>query len=141
MTSISSTNNLALPTEDGTTRSTSNAGGNGRNSGNGGNRRSRNNNRNRSNNNIDQVQLSNPVTYESDISEVGCVLGLKYEKFNNKSSSYEIFLEKVANYVVSNLKNCGNVRPLFTKMIDPTDIFNNKRIPNPFSEKDSLVPL
>ena len=140
MTSTPSTNTPSPPTEAGTTRSTSKVG-RGGNSGISRNRRNRNNNKNQPNKTINQVQLSKSVTYEGHILEVGCFLSLRYEKFNNKSSLYEVFLEKVANYVVSNLKNGGDTRPLFTKMIDPTAIFNDKRRPNFLSTKYYLVSL
>ena len=107
---------------------------------NNGNRRNRGNNRNRSNNNA-QIQLSNPVTYEGDIPEVNCVLGLKHEKFNKKAPSYEVFLEKIGNYAVSNLKNGGDVRSLMTKMVDPIAIFNKKRRPTELSAGDAAKPM
>ena len=101
-----------------------------------GNRRNRGNIRNLSSNST-QIQLSNTVTYEGDIPEVNCVLGLKHEKISKKAPSYEVFLEKIGNYAVSNLKNGGDVRSLMTKMVDPTAIFNKKRRPTELSAEDA----
>ena len=44
------------------------------------------------------------------------MLGLKYEKFKKKAASFEIFLEIVSIYVISNLKDGGDTKFIFRKM-------------------------
>jgi len=99
---------------------------------NGGNNRRRNNNNN-SRREQSTIQLTNPKNYEGSISEVGAILALKHEKLDKKVQ-YQVFTEKVANYIYSNVKNGGDLIPLFSSLRDPMDHFNSKRKPKKLTE-------
>ena len=104
---------------------------------------SNNNNetRRRSNNNNSSrrqpqntIQLTNPKNYEGSIAEVGAILALKHEKLDKKAQ-YQVFVEKIANYVYSNIKNGGYLIPLFSNLEDLMKKFNMKRKPTKLTEK------
>ena len=59
-----------------------------------------------------QVQLSNPTNYEGETPEIGCVIGMKYKKFDRKVP-FETFLENMNNYAITNLKDGATLQPLF----------------------------
>ena len=61
------------------------------------------------------VQLTNHITWEGDNSEVNGVVGMKIEKFHLKVP-FETFKDKVMNYVISNYKNGGDMKPIFKKL-------------------------
>ena len=88
-------------------------------SGNTGARRSNNRQTNQS------FPLSNPVTFEGDIKEIGAVIGLQIDKFHKKVP-FDIFIEKVMNYVITNFKNGGDLKPLFRKLTNPKEAFEKK---------------
>ena len=73
--------------------------------------RSRNDGQRRTNN---QVQLTNPKNYEGSIPEVGGIIALKHEKFD-KNLQFQVFMDKVSNYALSNFKDGGDLTPLFKK--------------------------
>ena len=75
------------------------------------------------------TQHTDPSSFEGNISEIGAVLGLKYEIFKRRAPSFETFLEKVSVYVISNLKDGGDTKSIFRKMEDPTPIFRAKHKP------------
>ena len=86
------------------------------------------------------IQLTNPKNYEGSIAEVGAILALKHEKLDKKAQ-YQVFVEKIANYVYSNIKNGGDLIPLFSNLEDPMNKFNTKRKPTKLTEEqlsDSL---
>ena len=87
------------------------------------------------------MTLTNPITYEGDIPEIGCALGAKFEKFNKKSPSYEVFLDKVSNYVVSNLKYSGDVVSIFRDKKDPMPVFTTKIKLTPLSDADAKIKM
>ena len=100
-------------------------------------RRRNNNTNNRSNNNN---ILSNPKNYEGSIPDVCAILALKHESLDKKVQ-YQVFVDKVGNYIYSNVKNGGDLIPLFKDIIDPRTEFDNKRKPVKLTEdqlKDSL---
>ena len=77
-----------------------------------------NNNRNsrrRINNNINSVQLTNNITLEGGNSELNGVVGIKINKFHHKVP-FETFKDKIINYVISNYKNGGEMKPIFKKL-------------------------
>lgn len=102
-----------------------NAHGNNRSGGRGsGGRRGQDNNGGRGNSNRDgfanrnnnQVQSTNPITFEGDNADVGAVLGLQIEKFHNKTT-FTIFKGKIYNYIISNFKDGHDIQPLFKAVI------------------------
>ena len=83
----------------------------------------------RQNNPSNAVQLSNPKNYEGNIPEVGAILALKFEKFDKKVP-FQLFVEKVSTYTYSNLKNGGDMLPLFKHLKDPLISYDSKRKPS-----------
>ena len=71
---------------------------------------------------------SNPTSYVGENEAVGVILALRSERFDKKVSFQE-FTDKVANYVVTNFKDGGDIQPLFTDLIDPTSEFQAKNKP------------
>ena len=96
-----------------------------------GRRRNNNNNRRQDQN---QVQLSNKKNYEGNIPEVGSILAFKYEKLDKKAQ-FQIFIEKVLNYAISNFKDGGDIAPLLQDLIDPLPEFERKRKPKSLSDE------
>ena len=52
--------------------------------------------------------LSNPTSYSDENESIGVILALRAERFNKKVSFQE-FVDKVSNYVVSNFKDGGDI--------------------------------
>ena len=50
-------------------------------------------------------------------------------EYFDKNVSFQEFTDKVANYVVSNFKDGGDIQPLFVDLIDPTRGFQTKNKP------------
>ena len=73
---------------------------------------SQSNRNRRRNNQPNQVQLTNPITFEGDTPEIGCVIGMRHEKFNKKVP-FETFLDNMNNYAISTLKDGASLQPLF----------------------------
>ena len=86
------------------------------------------NNRRGLNNNRNSVQLTNHITWEGDNSEVNGVVGMKIEKFHLKVP-FETFKDKIMNYVISNYKNGGDMKPIFKKLEDPIKVMESKHKP------------
>ena len=72
------------------------------------------------------ITHTNPNTFEGANSDIGAVLGLRHEKFKHKDPSYENFLEKISTYVISTSKDGGDLKPLFRRMVDPTENLRKK---------------
>ena len=72
--------------------------------------------------------LSNPTSYGGENESIGVILALRAERFDKKVSFQE-FIDKVSNYVVSNFKDGGDIQPLFVDLIDPTKEFQTKNKP------------
>ena len=68
---------------------------------------------------------SNPTSYVGKNESVGIILALRLEHFDKKVSFQE-FTDKVANHVVANFKDGGDIQPLFMDLIDPTREFQVK---------------
>ena len=60
----------------------------------------------------------NHIAWEGDNSEVNGVVGMKIETFH-LNFPFETFKDKVMNYVISNYKNVGDMKPIFKKLEDP----------------------
>ena len=88
------------------------------------------NNRRRVNNNGYSVQLTNNITWEGDNSEINGVVGMKIETFQQKFP-FETFKDKIINYVISNYKNGGDMKPIFKKLEDPINAMTTKHKPKP----------
>ena len=84
------------------------------------------------------VQTTNN-TFEGIIPKVGVVIGLSHEKLTKKDMSFEVFLDKVPNYVISNLKDGGDAKPLFRKMENSEEVFKNKKRPEDLTNSDDIV--
>ena len=85
---------------------------------------SRNNRRNAGG----QTTSSNPITYEGECEKVGCILALKVEKFHKKVS-YEIFIEKICNYVVKKYTDGADIKILLTHQKDPIVEYEQHNMP------------
>ena len=95
----------------------------------GGNKQNLNhNNRRGLNNNRNSVQLTNHITWEGDNSEVNSVVGMKIENFHLEVP-FETFEDKIMNYVISNYKNRGDMKPIFKKLEDPIKAMESKHNP------------
>ena len=70
----------------------------------------------------------NNQTYTGECEDLGYILALRSEKFD-KNVSFQIFMEKLATYVVSHLKDGGDIQAIFTEMKDPTKSFNELHKP------------
>ena len=69
------------------------------------------------------------TSYVGENETIGVILGRRYESFDKKVSFKE-FTDKVANYVVSNFKDGGDIQPLFVDLIDHTGEFQTKISPS-----------
>jgi hypothetical protein len=79
--------------------------------------------------------------------EIDAVLGLKSERLN-KGTSFEIFQEKLVNYVLKNLPKAEDVIILVSALqdplsptADPSDSFESKYCPAEPDETDQKIPL
>ena len=72
--------------------------------------------------------MSNPTSYSGENDSIGVILALRAEHFDKKVSFQE-FVDKVSNYVVSNFKDGRDIQPLFVDLVDPTKEFQNKNKP------------
>ena len=103
-TTASGSNTLATPTNDGAGQNEDQSGTQ--------RRRTRNNNNNNSNtsnnSNRNTIQLTNPKSFQGAISDIGSILALRHEKLDHKKQ-FQVFMEKVGTYVLSNLKDGGDV--------------------------------
>ena len=112
--SESSTNQLAEPQGDGQ-QSSSSTRTQGRQSG--GNRRHQT-----------RPMSINNQTYTGECEDLGYILALRSEKFD-KEVPFQVFMEKLATYVVSHLKDGGDIQVIFTDMKVPTKSFNELHKP------------
>ena len=81
----------------------------------------------------------NNQTYAGESEDLGYILALRSERFDKKVP-FQIFMERLATYVVSNLKDGGDIQIIFTELKDPTKSFNelHKPIKPETSEGDEL---
>ena len=77
------------------------------------------NNQRRNENRFSQMQFgSNERSWEGAKPEIGVVLGLKCEKLTHKVT-FDVFIEKVVTYVLSEFKNAKDILPALRIMINP----------------------
>ena len=132
-----STNNNNSGSNNNGSNNNSNSGRRNNNNNNNDDNRSRNDGQRRTNN---QVQLTNPKNYEGSIPEVGGIIALKYEKFDKKLQ-FQVFMDKVSNYTLSNFKDGGDLTPLFKKQKNSTKSFDKKIISSPLTEEQKKDDL
>ena len=83
---------------------------------------------------------SNPTSYVGENKSVSIILALRLEQFDKKVSFQE-FSDKVANHVVTNFKDGGDIQPLFVDLIDPTREIQVKNKPiKPETNEDEENP-
>ena len=76
-----------------------------------------------------QRQISNnPTSYTGQCEEIGAILALRSERFDKKVQ-FQVFMEKMDTYVISNLKDGGDIQCVFTDMKDPTNAFQDANKP------------
>ena len=51
---------------------------------------------------------NNPTNYSGQCEDIGCLLALRSEQFDKKVQ-FQVFMEKMANHVISNLKDGGDI--------------------------------
>ena len=71
---------------------------------------------------------NNPTSYTGQCEEIGVILALRSERFDKKVQ-FQVFMEKMDTYVISNLKDGGDIQCIFTDMKDPTDVFQEANKP------------
>ena len=65
---------------------------------------------------------NNPTNYSGQCEDIGCLLALRSERFDKKVQ-FQVFMEKMGNYVISNLKDGGDIQCVFHELKDPTEKF------------------
>ena len=71
---------------------------------------------------------TNYQSYQGECEDIGYILGLQSERFDKKVQ-FQVFLEKLGTYIVSNLKDGGYIQPLYSTLSDPNDNFATKHKP------------
>ena len=98
---------------------------------------SENKNNNRNNNiSITNMYMINTqlVSFESGTPEIGSMGGLKSDRVK-LIVSFKLFLEKLSNYIIKNLKFSRDVVRIFKSMKDPQKYFETNNMPKDLSEK------
>ena len=75
-----------------------------------------------------RVITTNNQSYKGKCEDIGYILALRSEKFDRKVQ-FQVFLEKLGTYVVSKLKDGGDIQPLYSNLVDPNDNFTTKYKP------------
>ena len=82
---------------------------------------------------------SNSVSYKGQCEEIGVLLALRLEKFD-KMVQFQVFIEKFDTYVISNLKDGGDIQCMYKEFKDPTEDFQSINKPvKPDSSTDPTV--
>ena len=79
---------------------------------------------------------SNSFSYKGQCEEIGVLLALRSEKFDKKVR-FQVFIENSSTYVISNLKDGGDIQCMYKDFKDPTANFQsmNKSIkPDPSTD-------
>ena len=71
------------------------------------------------------INPSNPTTFEGSCSALGRVLGMRVERFQRKLPFHQ-FTEKVYFYIVAEYKDGSDLYPLFKHFEDPMDALANE---------------
>ena len=80
----------------------------------------------------------NYITQEKCNSEVNGAFGMKIEKFHLKVP-FEIFKDKVMNYIISNYKNGGDMKSIFKKLEDPIKTMEDKHKPKKLNDSTDQI--
>ena len=75
-----------------------------------------------------RVITTNNQSYKGECEDIGHILALRSEKFDKKVH-FQVFLEKLGMYIVSNLKDGDDIQPLYANLVDPNDNFTAKYKP------------
>ena len=75
---------------------------------------------NRQRGGTNNVNPSNPTTFEGSCNALGCVLDMIVERFQRKLPFHQ-FTEKVYFYIVAEYKDGSDLYPLFKHFKDPMD--------------------
>ena len=75
-----------------------------------------------------RVITSNPTSYAGQCEDIGVILALRSERFDKKVQ-FQVFMEKMDTYVISNFKDGGDIQSVFTELKDPTDVFQASNKP------------
>ena len=66
-------------------------------------------------------------------------MGLWSERFDKKVQ-FQVFLEKLGTYIVSNLKDGGDIQPLYSNLSDPNGDFARKhKLVKPGPAADGVI--
>ena len=71
---------------------------------------------------------SNSFSYKGQCEEIGVLLALRSEKFEKKVQ-FKVFIEKFSTYVISNLKDGGDIQCMYKDFKDPTSDFQTMNKP------------
>jgi len=71
---------------------------------------------------------TNSTSYQGQCEDIGCIIALGSERYDKKVQ-YQVFIEKMNNYVISNLKDGGDMQCVYTNLRDPTDEFQQLHKP------------
>ena len=71
---------------------------------------------------------SNSFLYKGQCEEIGVLLALRSEKFKKKVQ-FQVFIEKFSTYVISNLKDRGDIQCMYKDFKDPTSDFQTMNKP------------
>ena len=99
---------------------------------------SNNGNNSRGNRGVDNRRNpynANERTWEGDKGEIGAVLGLRTE-YLDKKASFRIFIEKLIEYVLREIRDASDVLPVLSKREDPIPIFQTNNMPAELSTED-----
>jgi hypothetical protein len=69
-----------------------------------------------------------------DTPAIGVILGLRTERIDKKTA-FDNFREKLANYVLTNLKDAQDVIQLVEEQIDPRESFKKNNKPKPLTDE------
>ena len=75
-----------------------------------------------------RIITTDSQSYQGECKDIGFILGLRSEKFDKKVQ-FQVFLEKLGTYIVSNLKDGGDIQPLYATLTDPSENFTSKYKP------------
>ena len=75
-----------------------------------------------------RIITTNSQLHQGECEDIGYILGLRSKKFDKKVQ-FQVFLEKLGTYIVSNLKNGGDIQPLYATLADPSENFAAKHKP------------
>ena len=95
----------------------------------------RGNNNNRRTDNRRNLFNANERTWEGDKTEIGAVLGLRTEHLDKKVS-FRVFIEKMIEYVLREVRDASDVLPVLTKREDPVRIFRTNNMPTELSDEE-----